>query len=134
MPVTAKCVCVYEETKSKVASSVREFAGFASSEELNVIKRNKDLKSGDFIVFAPSHRIQADTDSVCRSRHVCHDESSEAANINLSAEANSGSGEFLVSYSFCNPSYYRYLSPLSFYLFFNVFFYCLPVEESMSWN
>lgn len=122
MPV-AKCVCVFEEVKSKVALSVREFANFASSEGLNVIKRNKDLKSGDFIVFAPSHRAQGDSEEVCRSRHVCYDGSlSKAAKVNFSAGAKDGSGLFLVSFSFCNPFYYRYLSPLSFYcvLFFIV--------------
>ena len=96
----AQCVCIFEEAKSKVASSVREFAGFAANEGLSVTKRSKDLKSGDFIVFAPSHRIQGD--AVCRSRHhLCFDEGfSKTFNVNLSAEAKDGSGIFLVSCCF----------------------------------
>lgn len=50
------CTCILENIKYSASSDVRFRAGCSQNQEVNVVKRNKDLASGELIVFVPSHR------------------------------------------------------------------------------
>lgn len=50
------CTCILENIKYSASSDVRFRAGCSQHQEVNVVKRNKDLASGELLVFVPSHR------------------------------------------------------------------------------
>lgn len=69
------CTCVLESIKYSASSDVRFHAGCSQQQEVNVVKRNKDLASGEFIVFVPSHRKRehVNAESSAKTENVSQD-------------------------------------------------------------